>query len=62
LRTDVDPELLVAVFFNFVSGMISRIGEMGDKVQTEFKMSTQTIFTQIYRIFLDGLKAPSSNR
>lgn len=62
LRADIDPELMVAVFFNFISGMISRIGEMGDKVQTEFQMSTQTIFTQIYRIFLDGLKAPSSNR
>ena len=57
LRVDVDPELFVAAFFNFLSGMISRLGEMGDKVQTEFGMSTQAIFAQICRIFLDGLKA-----
>lgn len=57
LRADVEPELMLAAFFNFISGNISRLGEMGDKVQTEFGISNQAIFTQIYRIFLDGLKA-----
>lgn len=57
LRADINPELVLATYFNFLSGMISRLGEMGDKVQTEFGMSSQTIFSQIYRIFLDGLKA-----
>ena len=56
LRTDIDPELALAAFFNFVSGMISRFGEMGDKVQSEFGQNPSTIFSQIYRIFLDGLK------
>lgn len=60
LRTDMDPELMLAAFFNFLSGMISRLGEMGDKVETEFGISSQKIFTQIYRVFLDGLK-PRSN-
>ena len=60
LRQDVPAELMLAVFFNFISGMISRLGEMGDKVQTEFGLSSETIFTQISRVFLDGLKAPSS--
>ena len=58
LRTDIDPELLTAVFLNFISGIISRLGEMGDKVEIEFGQKSQTIFTQVYRIFLDGLKAP----
>jgi AcrR family transcriptional regulator len=56
LRKDIKPELMLAAFFNFVSGMISRIGEMGEKVEKEFGNSTQAIFTQIYRVFLDGLK------
>ena len=60
LRTDMDPELMLAAFFNFLSGMISRLGEMGDKVETEFGISSKKIFTQIYRVFLDGLK-PRSN-
>lgn len=60
LRQDMPAELLLAAFFNFISGMISRLGEMGDKVQTEFGLSSQVIFTQISRLFLDGLKAPSS--
>ncbi len=47
----------LAAFFNFISGMISRLGEMGDKVETEFGISSQTIFTQICRIFLDGLRS-----
>lgn len=61
LRKDVDPELILAAFFNFISGMISRLGEMGGKVEEEFGMSTEMIFTQICRIFLDGLKNPISN-
>lgn len=57
LRKDMKPDLMLAVFFNFISGMISRLGEMGEKVEKEFGMSEQIIFTQIYRVFLDGLKA-----
>lgn len=56
LRTDIDPELMLAAFFNFISGTFSRLGEMGDKVEKEFGQSSQTIFSQICRIFLDGLK------
>ncbi len=56
LRVDIEPELVLAAFFNFVSGMISRLGEMGDKVEIEFGISSQKIFTQIYRVFLEGLK------
>lgn len=57
LRSDLEPELLLAAFFNFVSGMISRFGEMGEKVQGEFGQSSQEIFSQIYQIFLHGIKA-----
>lgn len=57
LRADLEPELMLAAFFNFASGMISRFGEMGEKVQGEFGQSSQVIFSQINRVFLDGLKA-----
>ena len=57
LRNDMEAELMLAVFFNFLSGTISRLGEMGDKVQAEYGISTRTVFTHLYRIFLDGLKA-----
>jgi AcrR family transcriptional regulator len=60
LRADIDPELLLAAFFNFISGTFSRLGEMGDKVEKEFGNSSQAIFSQICRIFMDGLKAPFS--
>jgi AcrR family transcriptional regulator len=62
LRDDIDSELMLAAFFNFISGTFSRLGEMGDKVEKEFGMNTQIIFMKICRIFLDGLKAPLSNR
>jgi|PlaIllAssembly_1097288.scaffolds.fasta_scaffold258209_1 AcrR family transcriptional regulator len=57
LRADIDPDLMLAAFFNFISGTFSRLGEMGDKVEKEFGHSSQAIFSQICRIFLDGLKA-----
>ncbi|MBT7188906.1 MAG: TetR/AcrR family transcriptional regulator [Anaerolineae bacterium] len=57
LRTDMESALMLAAFFNFISGTISRFGEMGEKVEAEFGKSSQEIFTKIYRIFLDGLKA-----
>ena len=56
VRQDVEPELMLAAFFNFLSAAISRLGEMGDKVELEFGASAEAIFSQICRIFLDGLK------
>lgn len=56
LRADMDPELMVAAYFNFLSGMLNRFGTMGDKVEAEFGIRTRTIFEQICRVFLDGLK------
>ena len=60
VRTDMDANMGTAVFFNFISGMVSRIGEMGGKVEQEFGIGAQVIFTQIWRIYLDGLKASST--
>ncbi len=56
LRPDIDPDLLLAAIFNFNSGMLSRLGEMGDKVEGEYGLSLQAIFSQVCRVFLDGLK------
>ena len=57
LRTDSPPELLLAVIFNFNSSLLSRLGEFGTKVEGEYGISVQSIFAQICRVFLDGLKA-----
>jgi AcrR family transcriptional regulator len=56
VRQDVEPELMLAAFFNFVPATISRLGEMGDKVEREFGVSAEAIFGQVCRFFLDGLK------
>jgi AcrR family transcriptional regulator len=57
LRTDMAAELLLAALLNFNSGMLGRLGEMGNKIETEYEMDLQSIFTSIYRVFLDGIKA-----
>jgi AcrR family transcriptional regulator len=57
LRADIAPELLVATVFNFNSSLAGRLGEFGTKVEGEYGMSVQTIFAQICRVFLDGLRA-----
>lgn len=59
LRTDTDPELMVAATLNFTSSVMSRLGEMGDKVGEEFQMDAQQVFRQTHRFFLDGLRAPA---
>jgi AcrR family transcriptional regulator len=59
LRTDIDAELLLATILNFNSGMMSRLGELGSKVEGEYGLSVQAIFQQICRVFLDGLAAHS---
>ncbi|MCB9423094.1 MAG: TetR/AcrR family transcriptional regulator [Ardenticatenaceae bacterium] len=59
LRADIEADVILAAFFNFLPGMINRFGGMGDKVQTEFGLNPETIFIQVCRIFLDGLKASS---
>ncbi|MFN8531106.1 MAG: TetR/AcrR family transcriptional regulator [Anaerolineae bacterium] len=58
VRRDIVPDHLVAVIFNFSSSLLSRLGEFGDKVEGEYGISVQTIFAEISRVFLDGLKAP----
>jgi AcrR family transcriptional regulator len=60
LRADVDAELVLATIFNFNSGMMSRLGELGDKVENEFGIGAQTIFMQICQFFLDGIKTHST--
>ncbi len=62
LRKDCTPEILLAGIFNFNSGMMSRLGELGDKVEGEYGLNVQAIFRQISRIFLDGIKASRSAR
>lgn len=56
LRADIEPEVMLAAIFNFNSGMLSRVGEMGDKLEGEYGLSLEVIFTQVARIFLDGLR------
>jgi AcrR family transcriptional regulator len=61
LRPDIAPEVMLAVIFNFNSGMLSRVGEMGDKLEGEYGLSLEAIFSQVARIFLDGLR-PGPNQ
>lgn len=62
LRTDIEPETMIAAIFNFNSGMLSRMGEMGDKLQGEYGLSLEAIFSQVSRIFLDGLRPCKSHK
>lgn len=57
IRTDISPEVLLAVIFNFNSSLISRLGTFGTKIEGEYGLSVQDIFEPICRVFLDGLKA-----
>lgn len=57
VRTDMAPEMLVISIFNFNSGMTGRLGEFGTKLEVEYDLTVQTIFGNVCRVFLDGLKA-----
>lgn len=60
IRKDSDPKIILAAIFNFSSAMLSRVGEMGDKIASEYGLSLSVILHQIYRIFLDGLRPTSA--
>jgi len=64
IRSEPDPELLIAMVFNFNSAIMSRMGDFGSKIDAEFDLSSRDIFMTIARFFLDGLKntAPSGVR
>jgi AcrR family transcriptional regulator len=62
VRADIGAEILLASILNFNSGMMSRLGELGDKVEGEYGLNVQSIFRQICRLFLDGIKADPARR
>ncbi len=61
LRTDMVPEMLLAILLNFTSGMMDRIGELGDKVEAEYGLNEQDVFSNLFQAFLDGLKSRNRN-
>jgi len=58
LRGDIQAGLILAAIFNFTSGMLNRLGEMGSKIDAEYELGSSAIFNTICQIFLDGLKPP----
>jgi AcrR family transcriptional regulator len=57
MRSDLDPHLTMAAIFNLNSGLLGRLGEMGKrKLQTEFGLPAVQIISEIYRIFINGIK------
>jgi len=57
LKSDLDPELTMAAIFNLNSSLVGRLGEMGKKLQDEYDLTAEKIFAEIYRIFINGIKA-----
>jgi AcrR family transcriptional regulator len=57
LKSDLNPELTMAAIFNLNSSLVGRLGEMGKKLQDEFDLTAEQIFAEIYRIFINGIKA-----
>jgi len=57
LESDLNPELTMAAIFNLNSSLVGRLGEMGKKLQDEFDLTAEQIITEIYRIFINGIRA-----
>jgi AcrR family transcriptional regulator len=57
LKSDLNPELTMAAIFNLNSSLVGRLGEMGKKLQDEYDLTAEQIFAEIYRIFINGIKA-----
>ena len=57
MRSDLDPHLTMAAIFNLNSSLMGRLGEMGKtKLQSEFGLPADQIISEIYRIFINGIK------
>jgi AcrR family transcriptional regulator len=62
LRPDLDPNLLMAALYNLNSSLLNRLGQMGVNLQEESRIDADKIISEIYRIFLNGIKANSNSR
>jgi AcrR family transcriptional regulator len=61
VRSDLDPGLTMAAIHNLNAGLLSRLGQMGGKLQEEFGIGADRIFSEIYRIFTNGIKMNSDS-
>ncbi|HEY3290953.1 MAG TPA: TetR/AcrR family transcriptional regulator [Anaerolineae bacterium] len=57
LRPDIDPMVAASAMLNFTAAIQLRLGLLGTLVEAEYGMSSETIFRQMVRIFIDGLRA-----
>jgi AcrR family transcriptional regulator len=57
LQPDLDPDLTLAAIYNFNSSLLIRLGQMGAKLQEEYGIGADKIIGEIFRIFLNGIKA-----
>ena len=63
LHPDLDPDLTMAAIYNFNSSLLVRLGQMGTKIQEEYGIGADKITSEIYRIFLNGIKTkPDSQK
>jgi AcrR family transcriptional regulator len=56
VRSDLDRDMIVAGIFNFNSGMMIRLGMFGKKLEQEYNTDLSSLFRDLCRIFLDGLR------
>ncbi len=59
LRPDLDPDLTMAAIHNLNSSLLGRLEQMGGKLQEEFRIGADVIFSEVYRIFINGIKVNS---
>ncbi|MDA8411968.1 MAG: TetR/AcrR family transcriptional regulator [Treponema sp.] len=62
IRADIKDDRALAAVLNFTSGLMNRLGELGDKVEGEYGLGVQDIFRQICELFLEGLRARPTRR
>ena len=59
LRPDLNPDLTMAAIHNLNSSLLGRLEQMGGKLQEEFGIGADVIFSEIYRLFINGIKVNS---
>ncbi|MBN1571289.1 MAG: TetR/AcrR family transcriptional regulator [Acidobacteria bacterium] len=59
LQAELNPNLVMAVIYNLNASLLGRLGQMVKSEEEEYGVTADKVMREIYRIFINGIKANS---
>jgi AcrR family transcriptional regulator len=62
LQPDINPNLVMAAIYNLNASLLGRLGQMVKSEEEEYGVAADKVMREIYRIFINGIKANTNSR